>query len=41
VVGAVQFDMPLGPRTEALLKGVIYPSDAAGILQARSATASH
>lgn len=36
VVGAVQFDLPLGPRTEALLKGVTYPSDAAGILQARS-----
>jgi hypothetical protein len=36
VVGAVQFDLPLGPRTEALLKGMIYPSEAAGILQARS-----
>lgn len=36
VVGAVQFDLPLGPRTEALLKGIIYPSEAAGILQARS-----
>jgi hypothetical protein len=36
IVGAVQFDLPLGPRTEALLKGMTYPSEAAGILQARS-----
>ena len=41
VVGAVQFDMPLGPRTEALLKGVTYPADAAGILQARSGHGTH
>lgn len=41
VVGAVQFDMPLGPRTEALLKGISYPSDASSMLQARTASMRH
>lgn len=41
IVGAVQFDLPLGPRTEALLKGVTYPADASGILQARSGLGTH
>ncbi|MBI1304398.1 MAG: hypothetical protein GC172_11525 [Phycisphaera sp.] len=36
VVGAVQFDLPLGPRTEALLKGVLYPAEAAPLLQSRT-----
>lgn len=36
IVGAVQFDLPLGPRTEALLKGVTYPADAAPLLQSRT-----
>jgi hypothetical protein len=38
VVGAVQFDMPLGPRTEALVKGITFPSEATGMLDARSAS---
>jgi hypothetical protein len=41
VVGAVQFDMPLGPRTEALLKGISYPADASSLLQARTAGMRH
>ena len=36
VVGAVQFDLPLGPRTEALLKGVAYPSEASPMLRTRA-----
>ena len=35
LVGSVQFDLPHGPRTEALLKGVVYPADAEGILRTR------
>jgi hypothetical protein len=36
LVGSVQFDMPLGPRTEALLRNFTFPSDASTVLNARS-----
>ena len=35
LVGSVQFDIPHGPRTEALLRGVTFPADAAPMLKAR------
>jgi hypothetical protein len=41
VAGAVQFDMPLGPRTEALIKGITFPSEAGPMLESRAASMRH
>ena len=41
VVASTMFDIPLGPRTEAMLKGINFPDQASAMLKARTAGFSH
>ncbi len=41
IVASTMFDIPHGPRTEALLKGITFPAEAANMLQERTASMKH